>query len=220
MIKLIILGVFTLWWSANFFFNLPDSSLPIVQNYDLYKKWDGIFYQRWGFFAPPPDYDDRLFYVYTDLKDSTKIIVNEVFENIHKKRKKQYPFDDELSNLDYILHNLSSPIGDLIREGYDIYKIKSKCDSLANYSDCFQKYIDNVRDDFNTSPNLTTLIKHAKIVASLKELTDTKVQIILGAKDLPKFKDRYKKDFVRKEYPFFKSNYYNLKTNKWEKFQE
>ena len=184
IIKILTLGVFALWWGSNFFFNLPDSSLPIVQNYDLYKKWDGLFYQRWGFFAPPPDYDDRLYYVYTNLKDST-ITINEVFENIHKNRKKQYPFDDELSNLDYILHNLSSPIGDLIRESYDIYKIKGNCDSISDYSECFQKYIDNVRDDFNTSPNLTTLIKHAKIVAGLKNLTNTKVQIILGAKDLP-----------------------------------
>lgn len=220
IIKTLILGIFTFWWSANFFFNLPDSSLPILENYGLYKKWDGLFYQRWGFFAPPPDYDDRLYYVYTDLKDSSNVIVYEVFENLHKTRKKQYPFDDELSNLDYIIHNLSSPLGDLIRESYDIYKIKGNCDSLGIYSDCFQKYMSSVREDFNTSPNLTTLIKHTKIIADLRNIKNSKVQIILGAKDLPKYRDRYKKDLVRKEYPFFKSNYYNLKTNKWESFQE
>jgi len=220
MFQIIILGIFTVWWCSNFFFNLPDSSLPIVQNFNLYKKWDGLFYQRWGFFAPPPDYDDRLYYVYADLKDSTKVTAYEVFENIHIKRKKLYPFDDELSTLDYILHNLASPIGDLIREGYDIHKIHHNCDSLEENSGCFQKYIGNARDDFNNSPNLTSLMKHAKIIAGLKNIKNTKVQIILGAIELPKFKDRYKKDLARKEYPFFKSNYYNLKTNKWEKFHE
>lgn len=219
LIKMVIISVFFSWWGANMFFNLlPDSSLPIIQNYDLYKKWDGLFYQRWAFFAPPPDYDDRLYYVYTNIKDSTDVTVYEVFENIHKKRKIQYPFDDDLSNLDYILHNVSSPIGDLIREGYDMYKFKGNCE-LVEKGNCFQKYIDSVRDDYNTSPHVVTLVKHAKIIAELRELTNSRLQIILAAKEIPRFKDRHNINMLREEYPFFKSNIFNLKTNKWEEFQ-
>jgi hypothetical protein len=215
-----ILLFFVLWWSLNFYFNLPDTSLPIVTNYETYKKWDGIFYQRWGFFAPPPDYDDRLYYVYTNQSDTTKVNIYEIFENIHLERNKRYLYDDDLSNLDYILHNLSSPIGDLIRESYEIYNLKGNCENLGEYSDCFQKYIDEARGSFDTSPNLTSLIKHSEIIAKKNNFNNHSVQIIFGAKELPKFKDRNNKNIIRKEYPFFKSNIYNLKTKKWKKYHE
>ncbi|WP_334124785.1 hypothetical protein [Empedobacter brevis] len=211
--------VFASWWGLNFFFNLPDTSVPIVHNYELYKKWDEIFYQRWGFFAPAPDYNDRLYYIYTPNTNSTQTVVYEVFENLHKNRVSNYLRDDNLSTLDYIIHNTSSPIGDLLRESYEVYVLENSCNSLKE-EDCYRNYINSIRDDFNESPNILTLVNHAKMIARIKQLNDYKLQIIIGAEELPKFQDRYSSLPAQKSYPFFKSNIFNLKTNKWEKYLE
>ena len=220
LIKILILGCFIFWWGVILFFNLPESSLPIAENYSLYKTWNVIFFKRWEFFAPPPNYDDRLYYVYTDLKKPENITNYEVFKTLHKKRKKGYFFNNRLSNLDQTLHSISTSTTDLIKKNYEIYKFQQNCDTALNNSDCFQKYVEKVSTDFHETQNLTILIKHAKEIAILKSITDAKVQIILSAKELPKFKDRHKIDAKRKEYMLFISNYYNLETEKWEKSQE
>ncbi|MGL5279996.1 MAG: hypothetical protein ACRC8M_13175 [Cetobacterium sp.] len=217
--QVFILFIFASWWCLNFFFNLPDTSVPIVHNYELYKKWDEIFYQRWGFFAPAPDYNDRLYYIYTSNNNSNEFIVYEVFENLHKNRVNNYLKDDNLSTLDYIIHNTSSPIGDLLRESYEVYTLEGNCKNL-NDEDCYRNYINSIRDDFNESPNILTLVNHAKMISKIKNLDNHTLQIIIGAEELPKFQDRYSSNFKHKSYPFFKSNLYNLKINKWEKYIE
>ena len=216
-IKYFLLIIFAFWWGLNFYFSFPKSSLPILYAHNLYKKWDNIFFQRWGFFAPPPDFDNRLYYVYTNKKDTSNIFIYEVFEKMNKRKNQNYLFNDNLINLDYILHNLSSPIGDLLRENYQIYKHQRFCDSITNETECYQSFINQSRNEIHQLSQMKTLLKHSKLIAHKQGLTNHKVRIILGAKKLPKFHQRYQDSITREENVFFSSDYFNFITNTWER---
>ena len=212
-----MLLIFACWWGLNFYFSFPKSSLPILYAHNSYQKWDNIFFQRWGFFVPPPDFDNRLYYVYSSKKDSSNILIYEVFERLNKRKNQNYLFNDNLINLDYILHNLSSPIGDLLRENFQIYKHKKFCDSIRDETECYLSFINKSRNEIHKLSQMKTLLKHSKIIANKQNLTNHRVQIILGAKELPKFYQRYKDSVIREENVFFSSDYYNLNSSKWER---
>lgn len=216
-IKYFLLIIFAFWWGLNFYFSFPKSSLPILYAHNLYQKWDDIFFQRWGFFAPPPDFDNRLYYVYTNKKDTSDIFIYEVFERLNKRKNQNYLFNDNLINLDYILHNLSSPIGDLLRENFQIYKHQKFCDSIDDENQCYQLFVNQMKSEIYQLAEMKTLLKHSKLIAHKQSLTNHKVRIILGAKELPKFYQRYKDSVIREENVFFSSDYYNLNSSIWEK---
>lgn len=216
-IKFTILLLFSFWWSFNLYFNFPNTSLPILYTYSSYQKWDNIFFQRWNFFAPPPDSNTRLYYAFHNINNSNDIFIYEVFEKLNKNKNEKYLFNDYLINLDYTLHNLSSPIGDFLRETYDIYKYQGLCDTIRNDDKCYQLFIKKAKAKIYQLPQIKTLLKHSQIIATKQNLSNYKIQIIMGTQDLPKFHERYSDSINQKENIFFSSDFYNLKTKSWEK---
>ncbi len=71
---------------------------------DLFQSF---FFQRWGFFAPPPTYNDRLYYVFYKKQETGngKIIPREVCKNLFAEKSKKAPFNNEEDILDYIISN-------------------------------------------------------------------------------------------------------------------
>jgi len=216
-IKYFLLIIFAFWWGLNFYFSFPKSSLPILYAHTLYQNWDNVFYQRWGFFAPPPKFDNRLYYVYANTKDTADIFVYEVFEKLNKRKNQKYLYNDNLINLDYLLHNLSSPIGELLREDFEIYKHQKFCDSITNETECYQSFINQSKSEIYQLSQIRTLLKHSALIARKQGLDDHKVRLIFGAKDLPRFYQRYQDSIVREDNVFFSSDYYNLNSSTWER---
>ena len=48
---------------------LPEDGAAIALNYHSYKKFDQLLFQRWGFFAPPPNFDERLYFTFQNTND-------------------------------------------------------------------------------------------------------------------------------------------------------
>ena len=65
IIAVMSIAAFSAYWGATFFFTMPDNYLKIkALAYD--KVFQSIFYQQWSFFAPPPTYNDFLYFEFAD----------------------------------------------------------------------------------------------------------------------------------------------------------
>ncbi|MEO6916949.1 MAG: hypothetical protein ABI151_16115 [Chitinophagaceae bacterium] len=213
------LTIYIAWWLLIALGNFPETSLPIASNLAHYKIFDEVFYQRWGFFAPPPNEDDRLYYVFTNNSDSSKNITFEIFEKLLHEKREKYLLNDDLSNLDYILYNTTSPIEDQLRDGFEIYKQKNKCSDHPGACS-YDEYVKMARSDFDHTPQLTALIKHADIVRKKQGLDNNySVQVVLAKISIHRFAQRFSTK-PRDENPYFKSDLYNLKDKSWKKYTE
>ena len=81
VLVLIAIAIFINYWCLTVLFSFPKSSIVVAENYKAYKKFQRLFYQKWIFFAPPPTYNLRLYYVY---RNDDKIYHIEIFENINQ----------------------------------------------------------------------------------------------------------------------------------------
>ncbi len=210
----IFVFAFAIYWAATFFFVLlPDDGAAIVLNYKYYKKFDRIFFQRWGFFAPPPDFDERLYFTYENVNNCDEKISLEIFESLHKKSKNKYPFNDNEIALDYIIFNTVETVSSLIRNEYRNYEYSNSINSDENI--CFENFFDFLGNDYIDNPAGKSLINYGRLIAKKMDLPDHYTfQITYTTIPIPKFADR-KKNTTRKEKIVFQTAKYNLATNQW-----
>ena len=118
---------FTLFYiSATLFFNLPRNYLKII-NSKSEAYFHFFLFQRWNFFAPPPNYNERLYYTFKSNAD-TNLIVYEVFEPLYKLKSQKAPFNNREDLLDYLLSNSLNSMGEEIYEAkeYKFFLIETK----------------------------------------------------------------------------------------------
>ena len=85
--------IFILYWFICFLFQFPKESLLIGNIYQQKYLYDRYFYQNWSFFAPPPQSNYEIFYLFEDKKNN-KIIKINILENIHRDIQDNFPFND------------------------------------------------------------------------------------------------------------------------------
>ncbi|CAM1364855.1 hypothetical protein [Tenacibaculum xiamenense] len=110
-----LLLVFSSYWLITFFFNAPDNYIKIqfFQEGDVFSKF---FYQKWGFFAPPPQFNEKLYCLVLNKKDSTKVKSFELMQSIIEEKVARAPFNNKADILDYILSNSCISINNQIVE--------------------------------------------------------------------------------------------------------
>ncbi|SED18592.1 hypothetical protein SAMN04489761_4550 [Tenacibaculum sp. MAR_2009_124] len=111
----IILLVYSSYWLMTFFFNAPDNYIKIqfFQEGDAFNKF---FYQKWGFFAPPPQFDEKLYCLILSKKDTSEVKSFELMQAIIKEKVDKAPFNNKADVLDYILSNSCISINNQIVE--------------------------------------------------------------------------------------------------------
>lgn len=206
--------VFILYWITTIFFTIPENYLQI-KTLKYEKVFSSILYQRWSFFAPPPQTNDRLYYEFVNHNKDTISI--EVLKPLNDRRKKEYIFNSNSSVADYILSSSINTITDNFREGFKNYKSKNCNDILDD--ECHKEFIIHYSpqiekmDDIKTLKNYGFLIGEKKINLNKYD----KIKIILTSVNIPKFSERNLKVKKHIENKIFETSYYNYKTNKWEK---
>lgn len=204
MYKKIIIGlsslIFITYWSVTIFFQLPDN--PIKVNFLRENRIFELFlYQKWSFFAPPPTYDERLYYVF---KKDNKEISFEVIALLNKAKSDNAPFNGHENNLDYIISNQTHAIGTHLNNFYDSKNKKNT------------ENIEIIWNDFyNTSKgdhNIKTLLNYAKVVDKSNNLdySEYEICLILTKIDIPKFKDRNDTTFKSQEKTIFKTPFVKI----------
>lgn len=205
---------FLFYWITTIFFTIPENYLQI-KTLKYEKVFSSFLYQRWSFFAPPPQTNDRLYYEFVNKLNDTISI--EVLKPLNDRRQKEYIFNSNSSVADYILSSSVNTITDNLREGFKIYKTK-QCNNLLD-NECHKKFIKNNASQIEKLDDIKTLHNYGFLIADKKiDIAKyDKVKIILTSINIPKFSERNLKDMVLVENKIFETSYYNYKINKWEK---
>ncbi len=185
----IILFIAVFYWGSTILYCSPNNYIRISHN--LYMHFFEIFlYQKWTFFAPPPEHNERLYLTFLSKADSSKTLaVMEVTTYINQAKQKNAPFNSKEEVVDYIISNSVNDIANNLRKSYNIvqetYPDSSKVFLTKKSMEKFNTYLLQIR-------SIKTILNFAKIVA-LKNSIDcnkTLLKITLTRVKIPKFKDR------------------------------
>ncbi len=213
-IKLFIpLTIFAIYWIITVFINIPESSIVAVENFKTHKKLSQIMFQKWSFFAPPPTYNLRLNYYFISTDSLQKIVDIEIFEELGKKIRSEFPFNETSADLQWILYNNVTGITDEISIVARYKKLKLSC--LDTDTLCTKQIEKACFTAVEYSAKMYVLIRHAKNLAKKLKLDNNyRLKIIVSTIDIPKYAERYTKQKNVKIN--FISKLFNFKTNKWE----
>ncbi|MBT8243894.1 hypothetical protein [Winogradskyella sp.] len=189
-----IITVFVLYWLCTIVFVSPKNYITISL-YEQEQFFNTFFFQKWGFFAPPPKHNDRLYFKFESKKDSTKFFLYEVIEPLQKRKSKKAPFNSSEDILDYILSSTILSITDgliAVNESIDYKKITN--DSLNNNIDLSKK-IEEGKKYIQTLPSFQTLKNYGVFIArkhNVNNISEYNMTIEIIQVEMPKFADRDK----------------------------
>lgn len=187
ILKTIPLLVFSIYWACTLFYILPNNFMKIKLN-TFKENLDVLIFQNWAFFAPPPDYNTRLYFTYTDNYNKTYEF--EAMEDLLKLKRKKAPFNTEEEYVDYAITGVTTQLLDQKRDLYEYYSFLYP-DSTSNFiNDTLMK---NLNKDYLQNSAYKSVINYSKIIQNRylknKEIKSCWFKII-GLK-IPKFADRY-----------------------------
>jgi hypothetical protein len=193
--------IFIFYWVITLIFTLPENYITISLGKEN-RIFNTFFFQRWGFFAPPPNYNERLYYTFVNDKSRLQDLTFEVLQPLNYQNSKNKIFNYESDILDYVLSNSITNITETISEVNKVYKYKEGEKSLNDST--YAKFLSNA---IISSPQFITLKNYAKLVATKNNVPkkNNHVMITLTTIPLPKFHQRNDNKIVCKEEIVFKS---------------
>ncbi len=200
-----VLLVFFMYWMVTIFFNTPENYLKI-KLLKVHRVFELFFYQNWGFFAPPPNTNERLYCVVYAKSDTISKRVFELVSPIIKEKIKNAPFNSKADLLDYVISSSIVGITNKIvsfNETFD-YMLSEK------------KIVEKNREFFliqelQETNHFKTLLKYAKEILRNKgvDLNESLISLELVQLPIKKFVDRNKEKKIKK-YVVFKSDLFDL----------
>lgn len=203
---------FIIYWLITLFFNFPDNPINI-DNLKSRQNFDTHLFQRWGFFAPPPTSNHRLYlsYFYND-DDNPKIIKTRTFEVLQlitAEKRKRAPFNRKQDVLDYIISGSVHNIQTNIKQVSDVIRIQEKKNKKALTQQQKSKQIIETIEKTESFKNLSN---YAKIVAKKNKIpfNNTLFKITITHIEIPKFVNKNSSN-KREEQIILSSNTHTLK---------
>lgn len=212
-IKFLFFFIFITYWLLTFFFNFPESSVVISENYNKYKVFQKYFYQRWEFFAPPPNSNTKLYFEYYYFNNEKKLISKkvEIFKNQVDKIKSDFLLNDLNANLEYILFSKSNEINDFLAESYKIFKTKYNLKNDLHFKD-FSK---NAVPIIQKAGMLNFFIDYSEKIAEKLHLPKKSfIKFSIYEKDIAPYSERYENNYYP-ENLIFSSNFFNFNSHQW-----
>lgn len=160
--------LFTAYWLVTLLFTLPDNYIKIslIKEERLFST---LFYQKWGFFAPPPKYNQKLIYIYL-TNDNEPAHVYEALEKITSLKRNSAPFNSKPDLMEYIIGNSMSSVINYKIDLTDQFNAPLM-DTLAAFTnDSIKKdYIEKMIEKQNT---FQTLVNYGKEIHKSNNLSD------------------------------------------------
>ena len=202
IIKKSILFLFSFYWVATLIYVLPNNYLRIQAD-ALISLMDVVIYQKWSFFAPPPQYDLRLYYVFKNANGN--IYTFEVISNIVSEKKRKAPFNTSEEFLDYVISGASNHVVDLKSEYMEYAKFLNK-DSSDVF--CYNYATNKINEEFANINAVKTIRNYSEFVINKNLLKKdiTSMKFIVTGLALPKFSDRF--NLKREETKYFESHFF------------
>lgn len=196
------------YWAVTFFFILPENDLNIQANkYNQY--FDLVFYQRWAFFAPPPQFNERLYFVFYN-KNHQLLSDYEVLDEVAREKQKAAPFNKKEELIDYILYNTTQGIIDNMRDLRQVLIFQKKIQKI-DFADSVKSKV--IHKSLEVTPEFKTLLNYAKLLSINKHLDpkQVEVKIEISRVAIPQFAERNSR--TRQEQFLFISNPYGFNNN-------
>ncbi len=210
--QVLILLLFVFYWGITFLYCSPSNYIRIKSGKAIF-IFENFFYQQWGFFAPPPQHNDRLYYIFSDTVNGRERVY-EALVPIMQKKQQAAPFNSKEEAIDYILSGAITGINDEARGMVDISKV-----SFPDSNDMYHlmKAHKQINDLGLNYPPIKTLFNYAVTVAKKENISldSNSVKMVITQVAMPKFKDRAKildPKYVGKEEKVFESNFLPLKS--------
>lgn len=197
--------VFVIYWSITLVFTFPENYITISLSKES-RLFHTFFFQRWGFFAPPPNYNERLYYTFIDNNTKSKSITYEVLEPLNRQNNRNKIFNYESDILDYVLSNSLSNITETINELNKVYEFEGNKKSNSDST-----HAQLISDIVVKSPQFNTIKNYAKYVASKNNVLPNYNHIIITLTiiPLPKFYQRLENVLIDEKI-IFRSNEIHL----------
>lgn len=194
IIEFSVICLFFFYWAVTLFFNLPENYLTIKLSKQN-TTFQTFLFQRWGFFAPPPTFDDRLYYVFHKKGDSTlrNIQPVEICKNLFKEKSRKAPFNNDEDIFDYIISNSLITIAD---EAVRFRNLKtyskqnqSNLISVLNSDSLFNLFFWNY---IKSTESFKSLLNYSNVIAKANPLLGAvdSVEIWILRKNIPQFSYR------------------------------
>lgn len=193
IIKIFILVFISMYWLMTFLYNSPNNYIKIELEKEV-KIFSSFFGQKWSFFAPPPQYNYKLYFTYLD-QNNNEVVAFEIFSSIIESKKKTRPFNLRAEMVDYTVYGSVDDVTNSIIKRRDIVKVKYPDMSFDETNKVARKQI---IDDPETTNGYQMLKNYAKIISrenlSDKQLQQVKfVNIRINSEEIKKFSNRHSK---------------------------
>jgi hypothetical protein len=189
----IIIFIFSFYWVCTLIAVSPKNFIKI-NLYEQEQVFNALFYQKWGFFAPPPNYNDRLYFQFESKKDTTKLFLFEVMEDLQKRKSKKAPFNSSEDILDYILSSsLNNVTNGLITINNSIDYEKEISDTILSDIYVNEKMMIEGKKYVQALPSFKTLKNYALFIAkknNIDNINDYYLTVQIIQLEMPKFADR------------------------------
>lgn len=206
----IALIIFVAYWLSTILYVSPNNYIRI-QFDDYLLQFESYFYQNWAFFAPPPQTNQRLYYLFYNKKDSIPAHAYEALQPIYQEKQKKSPFNAEEEALDYILSSAIIITTNYLREQIKYLKFANPDSSDKFYLSKAHKI---AREKLPEFPSFKTLMNYAKLITQKQniDLKNHGISLQIHLVDIPPFADRNKvpKDTARVEKILFQSAKFSL----------
>ncbi|MCW3467587.1 hypothetical protein [Chitinophaga nivalis] len=208
----VIFLTFIAYFVMTFIFTMPDNYL-YLKLYPQGKTFQFWLFQRWGFFAPPPDFDERLYYEFRDKK-TQQVKVVEVLAHITEQKQKKAPFNWHEEILDYVISGNVGGVSDISSELHDNLHYQQQLKNKTGIDTAGEITIKNY---IQQSSSFLTLSNYGTLVAREHGIDTAThdMRLITTRILLPRFSERNDPHpQTRKEEAVFMSDYLSFNQQK------
>lgn len=154
--------------SPNNFFNIS-----LTKNINIFTIF---FNQKWEFFAPPPNFNDRIYFVFENKNIRNGNQIYEVLNPILIEKAKKAPFNTKADILDYLISNSYNNICDILitSRKNKIYEFKKK-----NQEKTEDEIFLIISEDVKNSNSFKTLVNYSKYIAKCNKLNYNNYKVSL-----------------------------------------
>lgn len=166
------------YWLLTLVYVSPNNPIR-VQCFYACNFFEALFYQKWEFFAPPPTFNEKVYYIFQPKHSETgKTIVTEVVEKIFKEKQKHAPFNEADDVTDYLISGACDQLVDALRDEVDIREAAARRTAAARHTAAPEQNDDAIAFSLLDICNLNVLaddLKHPDVADAVSRYIVTRL---------------------------------------------
>jgi hypothetical protein len=205
LLPFIILLVFFFYWVANIcvILSANTSQKNIGYSFPLLVKLSGA---SWRLFAPPFNYNDRMYLILRDKRTSEITDSIELLENIAYEKRLHAPFNQHENIIDHLVNHAVGSLKTTLVEYRDQLKKAN-----PNETDSFYKAMSSSEtiNDISGAQQIGTLTNYCKWLIAQKNIDTVgkEWKIALSEQKIAPFAERNNNGFIPIDKPYFETPY-------------